>query len=176
MTTNGYMVKYYTGIGSRESPDFVCLAMTEIARILESYGYTLRSGGADGADLAFVAGVTSLKDIYLPEKGFNRSTSSLFNVGTDAIALASTIHPAWDKCKTRARLLHARNCYQVLGQNLDDPSDFLICWTENAEKRGGTRTAIVLAEKNKIPVLNLGKYKTYEECMIGFDRFYLLAA
>jgi len=176
MTMDGYMVKYYTGVGSRETPDFVCLAMTEIARILESYGYTLRSGGADGADLAFEAGAGLLKEIYLPKKGFNGSTSQLYGVGLEALTLASVVHPAWDKCKAYARLLHARNCYQVLGSALDEPSDFLICWTENAEKRGGTRTAIVLAEQHKIPVLNLGKYKTYEQCMVAFDRFYLLAA
>lgn len=175
---SGFMDKYYSGVGSRESPDFVCRAMFEIAQILEGYGYILRSGGADGADLAFEGGVVGvgMKHIYLAKKGFNGSTSQLYTVGEDALELAATIHPAWDKCKSFARLLHARNCYQVLGLQLDEPSDFLICWTENAEKRGGTRTAIVLAERHKIPVLNLGKCKTYEECMIAFDRFYLMVA
>lgn len=148
--------------------------MMDMATHLEVDGYTLRSGGADGADLAFEQGVTSLKDIYLPKRGFNNSDSPLFHVGDDAIALAASIHPAWNNCKAFARLLHARNCYQVLGQNLDDPSDFLICWTENAEKRGGTRTAIVLAERHKVPVLNLGKMETYEHCMDAFEGFYLM--
>jgi hypothetical protein len=152
--------------------------MTAIARFLEQEGYILRSGGAGGADLAFENGVVdpSMKHIYLAKKGFNGSDSQLYTVCAAALALASTIHPAWDRCRAFARLLHARNCYQVLGQQLDTPADFLICWTENAEKRGGTRTAIVLAERNKVPVLNLGKCNTYEECMTAFDRFYLLAA
>lgn len=172
------MNNYYSGVGSRETPDFVCRAMTEIARFLEQEGYILRSGGADGADLAFEAGVVdpAMKDIYLAKKGFNGSRSQLYTVCDAAIQLASTVHPAWDRCTPFARLLHARNCYQVLGQDLETPADFLLCWTENAEKRGGTRTAIVLAERNSIPVLNFGKCKSFEECMKMFGNFYLLFA
>ena len=172
------MVKYYAGVGSRESPDFVCLAMTAIAKLLEADGYTLRSGGADGADLAFESGVERLKDIYLAWKGFNGSSSALYGVCDAAIAMALTIHPSPENLvkREKALYLHARNCYQVLGSDLETPSDFVICWTEDAKKRGGTRTAIVLAERNNIPVLNLGKCKTYEECMAAFDRFYFLVA
>lgn len=170
------MSKFYTGVGSRESPKFACKAMTSIACFLEQEGYILRSGGADGADLAFENGVTlsTNKHIYLPKKGFNKNPSKLYNVADDAraLALAESIHPAWDRCTPYARLLHARNCYQVLGQNLDNPSDFLVCWTENAEKRGGTRTAIVLAEKNGVPILNLGKYDTIRRCLNAFEIFY----
>lgn len=168
------MAKYYSGVGSRETPLFVCRAMTAIARFLEQEGYILRSGGADGADLAFESGVVevAMKNIYLPDKGFNKNPSPLFHVGEDAIRLASTIHPAWDRCKPFARRLHARNCYQVLGLELNEASDFLLCWTENAEKRGGTRTAIVLAENNNVPVLNFGKYDTSKKCIAAFENFY----
>ena len=46
----------YTGIGSRETPHHILTLMTEIANILDNIGYTLRSGGADGADTAFALG------------------------------------------------------------------------------------------------------------------------
>lgn len=169
-------LRYYSGVGSRECPRFVCLAMTKIAAFLESEGYVLRSGGANGADLAFELGVkaSDMKDIYLPDKGFNGNSSLLYTVCDAALTLASTIHPAWEKCKHYARLLHGRNCYQVLGQDLQTPSDFLLCWTEDAEKRGGTRTAIVLAERNNVPVLNFGKCKSYEECIEAFEVFYII--
>ena len=148
--------------------------MTAIARFLEQEGYILRSGGANGADLAFEHGVVdaAMKHIYLPERGFNGNTSPLYGVDDDALALAASIHPAWDRCKSYARLLHARNCYQVLGQKLNEPSDFLLCWTENGEKRGGTRTAIVLAENNNIPVLNFGKFDNSKKCVEAFETFY----
>lgn len=146
--------------------------MTAVAVFLESEGYTLRSGGADGADAAFELGATTLKDIYLPWKGFNKNDSTLYEVGDDATALMRTIHPTPDKLRDSVARLHGRNCYQVLGVDLVTPSDFLLCWTTDAVRTGGTRTAIVLAERSKIPVLNFGKYSTTKQCETAFSNFY----
>lgn len=83
--------------------------------------------------------------------------------------LASNIHPAWNKLSFGAKKLHTRNCFQCLGLDLSTPSRFLICWTEKGNKIGGTRTAIVLAEKYNIPVFNLyserGLDKLLEKCL-----------
>lgn len=49
-------MKYYAGIGSRNTPADILDLMTHLARRLDSRGYTLRSGGADGADAAFERG------------------------------------------------------------------------------------------------------------------------
>ena len=43
----------YAGIGSRATPQAELEAMTEAAKMLSEKGYTLRSGGAKGADTAF---------------------------------------------------------------------------------------------------------------------------
>lgn len=155
------MTNYYTGVGSRETPLKVCKFMSEIASSLESHGLILRSGGAPGADLAFERGVAkdSNKEIWVPWIGFNGSKS--INLPTpDAFLLASTIHPVWPHLKRGARALHARNCHQVLGADLNTPSKFLLCWTEGGEVKGGTATAIKLALNNRVPVLNFGKWKT----------------
>lgn len=50
---------------------------------------------------------------------------------------------------------HARNCHQVLGANLDSPVDFVLCWTPGGATTGGTATAIKLARKHNIPVINM---------------------
>ena len=51
-----------------------------------------------------------------------------------------------------------RNLNQVLGKDIDNPdlSNLLVCWTENGEIKGGTATAIRLAMKFNVPVINLG--------------------
>lgn len=49
----------------------------------------------------------------------------------------------------------SRNSYQVLGENLSSPVDFVVCWTENGGLIGGTAQAIRIAYANKIPVFNL---------------------
>ena len=144
--------KYYSGVGSRESPNDVMLAMTEIAIRLDLRSYILRSGGADGADLAFERGATN-KEIWVPWKKFNGSESTLLP-SPEAFELAKTIHPVWHKLTRGAQRLHARNCHQVLGGDLNTPSSFLLCWTKDAKATGGTATAINLALQRNIPVFN----------------------
>lgn len=154
------MSKIITGVGSRTSPKDALEKIGQIARHFAQQGYTLRSGGANGADLAFEnayrsEGRSDQMEIYLPWEGFNGSSSELYGVCPEALKLASTIHPAWNACSDAAKRLHARNCYQVLGRSLDRPSDLLVCWTPPGST-GGTRTAIVLAERHGVPVYNLG--------------------
>jgi hypothetical protein len=142
------MSKFYTGVGSRSTPPYILEIMTRLARKLAIEGWTLRSGGALGADTAFENGVTSVnapKEIFLAS-----------DANKAALEMASIIHPAWHKCSDYVRKLHARNCFQVLGRDLRSPSSFLVCWTLNGADIGGTRTAIVLARNHNIEVINLG--------------------
>lgn len=140
------MRKFYSGVGSRSTPLGACNLMRTIAGFLEKYGYVLRSGGAVGADQAFESGVK------------NPENKEIFYIGDstdEAERIAAKIHPAWDKCSPLVRKLHGRNIFQVLGKDLISPSEFLVCWTPEGKPVGGTRTAIVLAERHRIPVFNL---------------------
>jgi hypothetical protein len=149
-------MKCYAGIGSRDTPATVLKQMTEIARKLSQLKYTLRSGGAEGADTAFEAGAKT-KQIFLPWEGFNRKYSdgvSYFvpNVNTD---LVKRFHPKYDNLKESAIRLMSRNSYQVLGSNLNDPVEFVLCWTKEGKMVGGTSQALRIANHYKIPVFNL---------------------
>jgi len=149
-------MKHYTGVGSRKTPKKWLDAMCRVGVILEECGYVLRSGGADGADEAFARSVT-VKEVYVPWDGFNGLGSNVISGACDkALAMAESIHPAWHRCSQGAQKLHGRNIYQVLGKGLDSPSEFLLCWTPNGEKVGGTATAIKLAESNGVKVYNFG--------------------
>ncbi len=160
------MKRFYTGVGSRETPPEVLQTMRELAHDLARCGWVLRSGGADGADSAFEQGCLEAQGdshIYLPWRGFNRNASPLFGVDEAALTLAATVHPAWDRLQQGPRKLHARNCYQVLGSALDVPSELTVCWTPDgceqgarrSRETGGTATAIVLSERSGVPVYNL---------------------
>jgi len=163
----------YTGIGSRDTPIEIQELMTKIAQVLETKGYTLRSGGANGADLAFEKGVTTLKEIYLPWKGFNHSTSPLYNVEQAALDMAAPHHGGWTYLKDAVKKLMGRNAYQVLGQDLNTPAKFVICWTKDGvqtqadrtNKTGGTGLAISLADSLGIPVFNLNNQGSYERIL-----------
>ena len=65
----GQKTMRWAGIGSRETPLPLLTKMTEIAELLSEAGYTLHSGGAIGADMAFEGkpyplSLTAKEDIY----------------------------------------------------------------------------------------------------------------
>ena len=154
----------YTGIGSRKTPKIILDMMTELAMLLASQGWFLRSGGANGADVAFETGCdfnAGFKSIYLPE--------SLLIVN-DTIILAQKVWDyrrqdiPWSALTKYTQRIMARNCLQVLGPNLNSPSDVIICWTPEGDITGGTGQALSLAKminENSsnitIPVINLAK-------------------
>lgn len=168
-------MKYYTGVGSRSTPIHVCELMDRIGSRLFRLGWTLRSGGADGADQAFETNIldSEKREIFIPWNGFNGYGQSLEDPGVvfhpgaiplekievplrlKALSMVEQVHPAFGKLSLAAKKLHARNAFQVLGRDLKTPSKFLICWTPNGEAVGGTATAIKIAERERIPVFNL---------------------
>ena len=67
---------YYAGIGSRQTPTDVLEEMKSIAYQLAVQNWTLRSGFADGADMAFTEGADAANgemEQYIPWVGFNNS-------------------------------------------------------------------------------------------------------
>lgn len=155
---------FYTGIGARSTPAGILSIMTRFAYAAEKLGYTLRSGGAKGADSAFEAGVIFPinKEIYLPWPKFNDNTSILCAQTPAAFAMAAKYHPAWDKCSDTARKFHARNCYQILGLSLTTPVNFVVCWTPEGKVTGGTGQALRIAIDHDIHIFNLALEKDLE--------------
>ncbi len=156
-------MKFYTGIGSRQTPKDICDLMTRTAAELEGAGYILRSGGAEGADTAFEKGVKLRKEIYIPWKNFNGNPSLLFEPSQEAIEMARQFHPAWDKCSKGAKILHARNCHQILGKDLKTNSLFALCWTPGGRLTGGTAQALRIAMHYGIPICNFGASDAKEQ-------------
>ncbi len=148
------------------------------ASVLADLGLTLRSGAAPGADAAFEEGHdrslqgVGRKEIYLPWKNFQKSSSQLFNVCEQALEIGAEIYgPQFKYLKRPVKLLMSRNCYQVHGLTLDTPSKFVLCWTpdgcseqsERTRKTGGTGQAIAYASSLGIPVFNLQREGSEEE-------------
>jgi len=155
-------IKTYTGIGSRKTPKDILAIMVCFGATMAREGILLRSGGANGADAAFEAGCDAengQKQIFLPWRGFNGSTSKFYTAMEEAYEIASRIHPAWDRCQQAAKKLHARNCHQILGPHLNEPSGVVVCWTPDGNIVGGTTTAVMLAEEHGIKVLNMAIQK-----------------
>ena len=165
----------YTGIGSRETPADVLSSMTKIGKWLGARGWLLRSGHADGADLAFERGAreaNSEADLYLPWASFNANrglgNTERVRLYTEPTGFAlkhwHQFHPAPSACSQGAAKLHARNVHQIIGYDYPiKPSLCVICWTKDGAESGdrtsrdtgGTGTAIRIASFYNIPVFNL---------------------
>lgn len=178
-------MKFYTGVGSRETPEDMQELIRQLAYKLANTGWCLRSGAADGADKAFEAGWWKARmdhvkvdpiqsqamaaEIYIAWSGFNGHTATSYAgnvympsgaIAQEAEEIVSKIHPNWAACTQGARKLHSRNVFQVLGQDLKTPSSMLVCWAKTnkeGQAQGGTATAWNLAQQHNIPCFNLNK-------------------
>lgn len=175
-------MKTYAGIGSRETPDDVLALMESLGLRLARDGWTLRSGGAPGADSAFERGAMRGMDqellepwpeIYLPWPNFNGRPDGPDRVVAqqEAFEIASRHHPAWFRLSRGAKMLHARNVHQVLGPNVAEPtpSKFVLCWTKGGKGGGGTGQAIRVAGVYGVPVYDLGVPEVLHAWTTGVD-------
>ena len=155
------MKRVYCGVGSRETPTEVLFFIRSLATRLNANGFHLCSGGTLGADTAFANGhIISSITIYRPDHAIgDKSAEVLFR----------SVHPFQHRFKkSYSVLLHSSSAYQVLGFDLNDPVEFVLCWTKlgsesEAELKshgwieGVTGTVIALASRHNIPVFNLKK-------------------
>ena len=157
-------VKYYTGVGSRETPSEIMDYMSSISWHLSDLGYVLRSGGADGADSAFQCNADpDNTEIWIPWSKFAPPIAGNYITITDAqysfareFLLNNDILPWFDRMKQGAKKLHARNVFQIIGTSCK-PSEFCLYYAEednNGKVSGGTRTAVEVARLVGVPCYN----------------------
>lgn len=118
----------------------------DLAMLLRENKYTLRSGGAKGADQAFAYGAGKDCQIIRPND----------EIPTWAFQTVEKFHPAPDRLSPYTTRCHARNAMIILGENKNKPVDFVLCWTPAGKLRGGTSQGIRIAQAYGIDVYNLG--------------------
>lgn len=155
--------KFYAGIGSRETPSSLKLSIKRIALALEKMGYTLRSGGAEGADTFFEKHVKD-KEIYLPWKDYNGNKSPLYgNTPEWATQMALEYHPNYARLTDGAKKMMDRNSMQIFGDDQSQPVEFVVCWTKDGKASGGTGQAMRIARGHGIKIFNLYNKSDVEE-------------
>lgn len=195
---------WYTGIGSRSTPPHVLAWMHQIGVHAASHRFRLRTGGASGADFAFLSGACQNPrpvrlppaQVYLPWSGFNQvvlrtnpgAALARYSITQDALTsiVARTHHPAWERLSAAARKLHQRNVHQVLGDPSEpEPSICVLCWTHDGagmndvpvtETTGGTGQAIRVALHYGIPVINLQTVRAESDPIVVADHIVSILA
>ena len=153
----------YAGVGARRTPAPVLASMRDMARELAARGWHLRTGGAAGADSAFArAAPAGQRTVFVPWQGYNRWDGAACRLlGADEIEAmrkaAASHHPAWERCSQSVQDLHARNVAVLLGADMAQAVDAMVCWTDKGRISGGTGMAIRLARHHGVPVLNLAE-------------------
>lgn len=170
-------LSFYAGIGSRDTPKWTISPIREIVKYLAvNKNMWVRSGGAVGADYSFehASKLVSIEmrienkmQIFLPFPTLNDvrhdGVNYIYDLHDELFEVAKDFHPRYNKLKQPAKNMMARNGQQVLGRDLDDPSKFIVCYTENGEVKGGTGQALRIAEYYRIPVFNLGNYESHQD-------------
>lgn len=186
----------YAGVGSRSTPDEILEDMATISLGLGNKGWTLRSGGAKGADAAFDwgAGLSSgRREIYLPVPNWRGRSGPHYHTPPKLAFAAArkawapyaerTGVSPWKALKPFTKKLMARNVCQICGPKLDRPVEFVVLWTPDGACKGenttpdtgGTGMAIRIASKMEaemdedIPVFNLQRDRHRRKVMSRFS-------
>lgn len=165
----------YVGVGSRKTPRDVLQLMRRISEQGMADEHVLRTGDAAGADLAFRE--STMRKVVFGAHKFWFGTREMTYEGASWDKADAILHQIMDakhyqnvKFKDYVHRLHMRNTFQVLGVNHTSPAKLLICWTPGGEMVGGTRTAILCAMLNEIPVYNLGDQHVYDTALEAVDQ------
>lgn len=172
--------KIFTGIGPRSITSDTEKLIVSVSEKLYEMGYVLRSGGAWGSDTKFEEPYVSSPDrleVYLPWNGFNSRVvgEGYYLINKSKInllySLVNFFHPNSSNLRYSVRSLMMRNCHQVLGYELNIPSQFVLIGTDKIKLDknsriydcdGGTGFAVRLAYANNIPVYSL-TYKPHQD-------------
>lgn len=153
----------FAGVGPRTTPPYVLESMSEIGKTLSSKNHKLVSGHGYGADQAWAKDVSPLmKTIYIPWAGFNGATANpcykVVLCTEPLMTIAAKHHPAWDKLTIGVKKLMARNVAILLGNDLNNPVDYVLYWQDAKVNKyaGGTGHTLRMADNYNIPNFNIG--------------------
>jgi len=169
-----------TLVGSRKAPKHMLDLAYQIGYQLALSGEAMYSGGALGMDETWElgyhkAGRTDLINVILPTTNFNKRkpNDSFYTFIGDydikllekADKLIQQVHDHYDKLNGFSYFAHIRNCFQVLGHDLESPSTetFLYAPISGSKVLGGTSTAYEISKLHGIPTHNLAHRETMLE-------------
>lgn len=158
-------------IGSRRLSAGAIAACESGGADLARAGYVVSSGGAQGADQAFMRGALGGGGrvvCYLPWARYEaEALASMRHLGgelsievydpardTEWLSLAEANHPAWERCSRGARSLHARNSGIVLGRASSERAAVVVAMP-SVDYSGGTMQGMRLSQTSGVAVWDL---------------------
>lgn len=146
----------YTGIGNRDITLSTAQTIADVATLLDTEDFVLRTGCARGSDYYFR---TSSHNCEV----YDVAACQSYENYKEAIEIAKMFHPYYKSLDSSSKKLHNRTSYQLLGRYLTEPSDFVLCYTrdgcengiQTTKATGGSGQALRIACHYNIPVFNI---------------------
>jgi len=168
----------YVGTGNDNPPPHVIDQINQIAKDLETRGYTLRTGGMKGCEDVFEKAVAARVEVHLPWRNFDNKDSKFTWTPENAKLIAARFQPGYEGLKPVIQTFLAKNVRMIMGDKLKSPALFMVTWSEDGAetarektiKTGNAGHAILVAAELKIPVFNLGKQGAMERLFAYLDQ------
>lgn len=162
--TNYKIYKPYVGTGNMNPPQEIVSQIKRLTNELETFGFTVRTGGTAGVEEVFEASAKDI-ELHLPFNNYNGKQSKFSFINKRAYAVAKLFHPTYDTLPDKVTIFLAKNARLVMGKDLTSPALFMLCWSDDGcestaaktAKTGNVGHAISIACALHIPVFNLGK-------------------
>ena len=138
-----------------------------VAKVAMENGYTFRhTGNADNLLHEEIRKLDNAKVVsYLPWKKFNSNVSNPILVNPMGYRIAIGIHKAFMRLPSAVRAILGRDVNALLGENIDDPVDMVLAWTDGGaealtkdtdfKKLGNNSFILQVCRRANIPVLNV---------------------
>jgi len=171
----------FAGAGHRKLPEQAVKEIQYLSSILSKAGFILNTGGAEGADEAFMKAMATYggkTNVFIPWEGYrklkaiNRNVRIFADIPQKAYEVAAKYHPAWEKLGPKIRKLMARNVQLLMGKDLESKATFAVVWGEvkGGQVKGGTGHTVRTAVGEGIPVFNLATHnpRTFHKEFLEF--------
>jgi len=166
-------MKEYAAIGTRDLYSEQSMLCYRVGKLMAQHGWILHTGAAQGADQTYALGALRAGGrvmLHLPWDTYERHWVAEVRAHypgkvrsqsveespqyTKAEGSVLTFHPAADRLKRGALLLHARN-YNIISPYLDNPVRFVVALPSS--RGGGTMQGIRVAKALHVPVIRADK-------------------
>jgi hypothetical protein len=150
-------------------PEEIASEFYQIAKVLAAKGYTFRHTGDSSDDLQNkILDIENIKtESYLPWKKFNLDINAPYikKPTPKAYKIAASCHVRFSKMSNGVRCILARNVNAILGNDCNDPVDFILAYSEDGAEgivkgldykiTGSVAFYLKVAEDSNISVFNL---------------------
>lgn len=151
------VAKRFADLGITFTSGLAELGMDGIAQ--KAYADSVMEGKANTSQFeVYVASQHNINRSTLPYKNLAIIRNNKLIAQTYTLCMEVMGMQHWNNCNDYAKGMHSRNCHQILGYDLKSPVDAVVCWTPEGKFIGGTRTALLIAQKENIPIFNLGLF------------------